>query len=184
MSKKEIGLTKQQMGAIGEFQVAIKLMEHGWDAFLANMSINNCMSYDVICVNPDGKKELMQVKTSIEKSFSIGLSIEETQGDTLEKKIVGAWVFVHIEKDDEGNFSYNYYILSRSEMIELSREAHKWYINDFKPTYRTKDINQKSPAAISLKWLKAEGEKDDSHHYAFINPIKESAQDRWNKIFE
>lgn len=182
---KDIGLTKAQMGAIGEFQVATKLLEHGWDAFLANMSINNCMSYDVICVDNKGRKALVQVKSSVENSFPIGMSIEKTQDkNILEEKIVGAWVFVHIEKNDKDTFSYHYYILSKSEMIQLIQESHRWYINDYKPSYRKKAISQKSPAAISLKWLKSEGEEDDSHHYAFTNPLKESAQDKWEKIFE
>ena len=46
-------LSKNQKGAIGEHLVASKLLEQGLDVFMANMSINNSKSYDLLAVVPD-----------------------------------------------------------------------------------------------------------------------------------
>ena len=65
-------LSKNQKGAIGEHLVASKLLEQGLDVFMANMSINNSKSYDLLAVVPDTlNTHFIQVKFNSTKYFGV-----------------------------------------------------------------------------------------------------------------
>lgn len=169
-------LSKSQKGAIGEHLVASKLLEYGLDVFMANMSINNTKSYDLLAVIPDTLKTyFIQVKFNSTGYFNAGMNIEQVlDKNYLSSRIVGPWIFVDGSQDDK----YDYYILSREEVIDLLYQGHDWYWNGYT---RSKEISSKSPAGFKLKWLKGESEDAIKNHIAFSNPIT-NAKDRWDKI--
>lgn len=73
-------LSKAQIGTIGENMVAVRLLQNGWDAILANQSINNCYSYDIVCVDPEtGNTALVQVKTSFGDNIPVGMTLGVAQ---------------------------------------------------------------------------------------------------------
>lgn len=172
---------KAQLGAIGEHLVAIELLKKGWDAILANMSINNVASYDIVCVNPEtGKTALVQVKTSIGTNIPVGFSLENAITSFLDTKIVGPWVFVYIDKDEQARF----FVLSRNETIKLINDSNDWYRNQWKDTYRKNPVNPKNPVGITINWLEGKGEPDNYKHYAFVSPLADTSENKWNKIWE
>lgn len=169
-------LSKNQKGAIGEHLVAAKLLEQGFDVFMANMSINNSKAYDILAVIPDNLiTHFIQVKFNSTKFFNAGMTIEQCLDyDYLSQRIVGPWIFVDGSQKDK----YDFYILTRQEVIDLLYQAHDWYCNHF---YRTKDISSKSPAGFKLKWLQGLSEDATNNHEKFVNSIA-NAKDRWDKI--
>lgn len=179
-------LSKAHLGAIGENMVAVRLLQNGLDAILANQSINNCQSYDLICVDPQtGKTQLVQVKTSVEKNIPIGMKLHECTLEYLEKKIIGPWVFVHVIGEGE-NMTFQFYLLTRREIIKLIYESNDWYVNKWHRNGR--EIDLKSPCAIKTSWLEGNGEVENNKHEGFKNPIKSCLVDSntvlWNKIME
>lgn len=179
-------LRKSQLCAIGENMVAVKLLQNGLDAIVANQSINNCQSYDLICVDPDtGKAQLVQVKTSVEKNIPIGMSLGDCTLEKLEKKIVGPWVFVHVIGENE-NMDFEYYLLSRKEVIQLIYESNYWYLNKWHRNGR--HVNLKSPCGLDISWLNGQNVEKDPKHEAFHNPISpclvDSKSVKWKKIME
>lgn len=179
-------LSKAHLGAIGENMVAVRLLQNGLDAILANLSINNCQSYDLICVDPEtGKTQLVQVKTGVESNIPVGMKLRECTMDNLEKKIVGPWVFVHVTGESE-NMVFQFYLLTRKEVIKLIFESNDWYLNKWHRNGRT--INLNNPCAVKTLWLEGKGEDDNAKHEAFHNPISSCLVDSvtvsWNKIME
>lgn len=171
-----INLSKNQKGAIGEHLVAAKLLEQGLDVFMANMSINNSKSYDLLAVVPDTlRTHFIQVKFNCTKYFNAGMTIAQARNkDFLKEHIVGPWVFV----DGSDSKKYEYYVLTADETIELLYQAHEWYWTKYN---RKKEISDKSPAGFKLSWLKGESENSTTYHEGFINPIT-NAKERWDKI--
>lgn len=169
-------LSKNQKGAIGEHLVAAKLLEQGFDVFMANMSINNAKAYDILAVIPDNlTTHFIQVKFNSTKFFNAGMTIGQCLDyDYLSQRIVGPWIFVDGSQKDK----YDFYILTRQEVIDLLYQAHDWYWNHF---YRTKVISSKGPAGFKLKWLQGLSEVATNNHEEFVNPIA-NAKDRWDKI--
>ena len=169
-------LSKNQKGAIGEHLVASKLLEQGLDVFMANMSINNSKSYDLLAVVPDTlNTHFIQVKFNSTKYFNAGMSIEQSLNrEYLSKHIVGPWIFV----DASLSGTYDFYILTKQEVMDLLYQAHDWYWNHY---HRTKEISPKSPAGFKLKWLRGESEESTNYHDAFANPIT-NAKDKWDMI--
>ena len=48
-----------------------------------------------------------------------------------------------------------------------------------------KEISEKSPAGIDVKWLMGEDEHETNRHKAFANPLKGvSCEDCWENIWE
>lgn len=79
-------------------------------------------------------------------------------------------------------WKFRYFILSRSQFIELLHSAHVWYKYDW---YREKEISEKSPAGIDVKWLMGEDEPETKRHKAFVNPLKGvSCEDCWENIWK
>lgn len=174
-------LNKAQLGVIGEHLVAIELLKRGWDAILANMSINNIASYDIVCVDPStNKTALIQVKTSIGTNIPVGFCLDNAITSFLETKIVGPWVFVYIDKDELPHF----YILSASETIKLINDSNEWYRYQWKDSYRKNPVNPKNPVGVTINWLEGKGEPDNKRHYSFVNPLVETSENKWNKIWE
>ena len=78
---------KARLGAIGEHMVLMKLMEQGYDAFNANITIKNYKSIDLVVLNSDipespeerwkTKSALIQVKTRVQSNIPAGFSIEQ-----------------------------------------------------------------------------------------------------------
>jgi len=179
-------LRKSQLCAIGENMVAVKLLQNGLDAIVANQSINNCQSYDLICVDPEtGKTKLVQVKTSVENNIPVGLSLGDCTQEILEKKIVGPWVFVHVTEANN-DLDFQFYLLTRKEVIKLIYESNYWYLNKWHRNGRL--INLKSPCGVYVSWLNGGCEKKDSKHDAFHNPISSCLVDSktvtWKKIMD
>lgn len=176
-------ITKAQLGAIGEMRVASMLMQKGWDAFIANMTINNNAKYDLICVNPNtSERVLIQVKTSIRSSFPVGLSLGDAASPVLEEKIVGPWIFVYAQGEGT-DMTFKYFILSRSQMIMLTRESNDWYINKW---HRDKPVNLNNPCALKLAWLSKGYDKSserNSRYEAFVNPLVTSSENQWDSIW-
>ena len=178
-------LSKAQLGAIGENMVAVRMLQNGWDAIAANQSINNCQSYDIICVDPaTGKTVLVQVKTSVGSNIPVGMKLKNCTKEKLEKKIVGPWVFVHVSGEGE-KMEFKFYILSRQEIIKLIYESNDWYVNKWYRNGRT--INLESACGVKMSWLEGKGEEKNEKHEAFINPLSCSSIDSkvtWKKIME
>lgn len=177
-------INKSLLGAIGENMVQTKLMQLGFNAINTNTIRANCENIDLICFQP-GRKDTVciQVKTCQGNNFPIGLTLAQCTKENLENKIQGPWVFVHVT--GEGlNMEFQYYILTREEMISLTYESNNWYINNWKPTYRLKPVNLNNACGIKLTWLEAQGENDNYKHQAFSNPLKISAQNQWHKIID
>ena len=176
--------SKANLGTIGEFMAAANIMAHGHDAILANMTINNIASYDLICRNyKNGQVALAQVKTSFENDFPIGLKLSNGSDDeTLNKKIIGPWIFVQVDnKQEETKFSF--YILSRKEMIELTKLSNDWYVNHWN---REKPVNGNNPVGLRLSWINGEDvtEKPGKHE-VFNNPLKfHESENNWDKLWE
>lgn len=178
-------IRKAQLGAIGENMVAVRLLQNGWDAISANQSINNCQSYDIICVDSAiGKTSLVQVKTSYNDNIPVGMRLEDCTIEKLEKKIIGPWVFVRVAGEGEA-MTFKFYILSRKEIIRLIYESNDWYVNKWHREGRT--INLKSACGVKVSWLEGNGEIENDKHEAFMNPLKGNSIDSivtWRKIFE
>lgn len=176
-------LDKALLGAIGENMTATQLLLRGWNAINANLSIPNCKSFDIVCIHPDYKQSaLVQVKTSVGKSFPVNVTIDEARNiDKLKEKIVGPYVFVYVY-GDSANPSFKYFILSPTQVIMLLKASHDWYIDSWDRGDRQIKLN--SPAALSLKWLQGDGGKENKRHPAFNNPLTESSENRWDNIWK
>lgn len=175
-------LNKKQLGAIGENLVQTKLMQLGLNVVNANIIRPDYEAIDLICSLPGSKNAAcIQVKTCRDSNFPIGMTLGKCTEDYLKEKIKGPWVFVHVSGEGV-KMEFRYYILTREEMIALSSESNFWYVNRWKTTYRSKPVNLKNACGLELKWLMGKGEEDNYKHEAFINPIKVSAENRWDKI--
>lgn len=176
--------TKAQLGTIGEHLVALEILAKGWDAILANMSINNIQSYDIVCIKPGTvKTKLIQVKTSVGNNIPIGMKLKNAVTEVLKEKIVGPWVFVFLEKIQD-EYQPHFFVLSRSEVIRLINDTNHWYMHEWKDTYRKKPVSEESTCGICIKWLQGKGEEENYKHNAMKNPLSETSENQWNKIWE
>ena len=128
-------------GLAGEYMVAGIMNMKGW---VASLTLKNYPSVDIFGQNPrTGQNVSIQVKTSRETSFNIGLN-HNTRSDIYDR-VKGPFVFVHIGPKEE----VTYYILSRDEYIDLVITTDDAYFN--RP--RKQPIKDTYPIAISLKDL-------------------------------
>ncbi len=177
---------KARLGAIGENNVVSKIMEHGWDAFNANVTIKNYKSIDLMCVKKDKQSwkpmvSFVQVKTSTQKNIPIGFTIEDCLNDTLEKNVMGPYVFVYADNSKQP-WSFRYFILSRKQFIELARQAHEYYVKGY---LREKELNLKAPAGLNLRWLEGLSDEATTRHIAFNNPLQGvSCENKWENIWD
>ena len=174
---------KSRLGAIGEHMVTAQLVMHDCCVFNANASMNNMPAFDLICVDKNCRTALVQVKTTVEKSFPVGFSLKVAENmQEIEKRIVGPWVFVKMNQEG-AEPHFDYYILSRSEVIDLIWESNNWYMH--KVDRGGKTLNDSAVCAIMLEWLNGKDyTAPRSKAETFINPLKGvSAKDRWDKIW-
>ena len=203
MNQKTKQSEKARLGAIGENLVVTKLMQQGWDAFNANCTIKNFRSIDIICIdgNSTDPKEfwkpnmaLVQVKTSFQQNIPVGFTISQClDKEYLEKNVMGPYVFVSAKKNNEDTYSFKYFILSRSMLINLLYEAHKHYIYEYNRIVdQEKQTNNEyingikvsSPAGLFVRWLMGESDKQTSYKSEFRNPLNGiSCEDEWNNIW-
>lgn len=173
------GLSKSELGTLGENIVLDLLQKYGFEVINANTIHNNYKSIDLVCTNPNNHQSVgIQVKTSFDHNIPIGISLGNCVREELEKKIIGPWVFIHIEKDG----SLRFFVLSREEMISLAHESNDWYINKWKPTFRKETVKLTNACGLCIKWLEGKGDEENDKHFAFINPLKDTTEKRWDKI--
>ena len=184
---------KARLGSIGENLVVAKLMQQGWDAFNANCTIKNYKSIDIVCLNTDLKESdelwwkpktsLVQVKTSVQNNIPAGFSIQETlDKDYLQQMVKGPYVFVSAKQNDYG-YTFRYFIISRTQFIDLLYKAHRYYVNVL---HQDDKIELSAPACISISWLEGKPEFSSRNHAHFGNPLTETekCEDKWENIWE
>ena len=184
---------KARIGAIGENMVISKLMQFGWDAFNVNGSIKNFKSIDIVCLNsklPESaaqqwkpKTSLIQVKTSVQKNITAGFSIGDClDKEKLESEVKGPYVFLKVEPSESGDWEFRYFILSRTQFIDLLYASNQWYFNDWE---REKEISKTSPAGLEVDWLIGKDVEENKRHKSFANPLKgSSCEDCWENIWK
>ena len=171
-----------RIGAIGEHMVMVQLFLQGWDAYNANASVTNREKIDIICIRDIESTSLVQVKTSYQSSFPIGMTLEQAQDRKyLEEHIIGPWVFVRAT--GKGcNTRFRYYVLSREQVTDLIYKSNDWYLNQVQ---RSKPVNKKSLCAIMEAWLTGNDYKAPRLNApVFENPLKGcTAEGAWNNIW-
>lgn len=189
-------LSRQVKGAIGEHYVIMRLLARGYNASNINFTVKNAKSADILC----GDKSLntikpIQVKTSFDKSrsFNTGLThgdfctndiFDETKSmQALEKKIVGPWIFVNVDTSTEIP-TFRTFILTQEQVIKLTYESEKWYIND---VHRVKKLQPTGTVALSLEWLEGKDSKaiktGKRQRERFNNPYDEGAfEEQWKNL--
>ena len=173
------GLDKSNLGTFGETLVLEKLKAMDFDVVNANTIQSNYKYIDLFCTNPKNHQTIgIQVKTSFDTNIPIGITLEKCVRENLEKRILGPWVFVHIDKDG----ILHCYILTREEMISLAHESNDWYVNKWKTSYRKEPVKPSNACGLYVKWIDGEGEENNDRHYEFVNPLTEKSEDRWDKI--
>lgn len=195
---------KARLGAIGENNVVSILMQHDWDAFNANHTIKNYKSIDIICLNTEPCVKniswkpdiaLIQVKTSVQSNIPIGFTVGQCLDKSyLEQNVKGPYVFVLAKQTSKYEYAFRYFILSRSNFIELAYQSHQYYIYGYKrvankqPLYnehRKNGVNLHSLAGFKLSWLQGLSEKATENHIAFNNPLAGvSCEDEWQNIWK
>ena len=191
--KSEKQAEKARLGSMGENLVVAKLMQHGWDAFNANCSIKNFKSIDIVCLDsstPESpeqwwkpKTSLIQVKTSVENNITTGFSLKEAiDKDYLWKMVKGPYVFVSAKKDKETDtYSFRYFIIPRSLLVELLYQAHYYYVKVF---HKNDNLVLNTPAGITISWLEGNPEFSSRNKAHFGNPITEKCEDKWDNIWK
>ena len=190
--KQKIDQTrKARVGAIGENLVVAKLMQHGWDAFNANCTIKNYKSIDIVCLNADLKESdelwwkprtsLVQVKTSVQNNIPAGFSIQEALNkDYLQQMVKGPYVFVSA-KPIENGYAFRYFIISRTQFIDLLYVAHQYYVNVL---HQNDKIELSAPSGLTISWLEGKPEFSSRNQTDFGNPLSESCEDKWENIWK
>ncbi|WP_337625795.1 hypothetical protein [Phocaeicola sp.] len=175
---------KKQLGDIGESIVQTKLMQLGLNVINANTIKYNYEAIDLICTYPEtGQTIGIQVKTCRENNFPIGITLGNCIKTNLQKQIHGPWIFVYTA--GEGlEMTFRFFILSRQEMIDLANKSNDWYVNQWKPAFRRHSVNLNNACSIKLRWLEGHSEDENEKHQAFINPLTQSTENKWNKIIE
>lgn len=170
-----------QIGLIGETAVKLKLLEMGWNAINLNDALPNFKGADLICIK-DGKTQTIQVKTcqlqSNNPNIHTGI-VSDHLGNikNLEEKVIGPWVFVHLRGKGTST-TYQFYILTRQEVIDLIRSSNEWYID------RKEDTGKDIPIGLYLSWIRGIDYRPDAKDYhAYKSIIKEDPEDKWEKIW-
>ncbi|MBO5134628.1 MAG: hypothetical protein J6C15_05690 [Bacteroidaceae bacterium] len=175
-------ISNKQLGQVGETAVALELLKKGFDVININCTYTNYQKADLICMNPtNGNCVMVQVKTGTTKNILTGF-VSELNGTIpyIEESIIGPWVFVKTDKDDLSKFEF--YILTREEIIELITTSNKWYVTEW-----NRKLQKKPIVGVDISWLKGEGIKaTESHmkiqHGEYKNPLGHNSLNRWDKI--
>lgn len=175
-------VSNTQLGAIGETAVMLELLKMGFDVININNSYNNYRKADLICMSPNNEKSVkIQVKTGTTNNILTGF-VSELDGTIpkIEENIIGPWVFVKIDKDNLSK--YEFYILTKEEVLTLITTSNKWYV-----TYWNRKLKSKPIVGINVNWLEGEGEEESKTHLTkkhkkYINPLGHNSKDNWEKI--
>jgi len=175
-----ITLDNQSKGAIGEHYVLMRMLAKGYAAANANMSVGNSKFFDIFCSTHDLKKmTAVQVKSSFDKSrsFNIGLTHKDflTNGifddtkamQSLERKIRCAWIFVDVQTSDTIP-QFRLFILTREQVIKLSFESEKWYVND---VLHKAPLKETGNVALALGWIEGYDTQATTTRRFFKNPF-------------
>ena len=188
-TKKNEQASKARIGSIGENLVVTQLMRQGWDAFNANCNIKNYKAIDVICIDSDSSESkekwwkpkiaLVQVKTCFQNNIPAGFTIEQTlDKDYLNKMVKGPYVFVYVQQEN-GNYSFRYFVISRKQFIELIHCAHVFYDKIHNGTEK-----KTAPAGLFVSWLEGKPLFAPKTPVDFGNPLKETCENKWENIWE
>lgn len=173
-----IDLPTYVLGAIGEHQTLSRLLLLRYSAAITNLSVENAESTDILCRDSKGRFCAIQVKTTTKDNWITGISHKEFFDDNgqidlvkgrkfLENKIVGPWVFVHV-----GGSSvfpeFNFFVLSRSEVIELIFSNEKWYLTGYN---RKKPLKGSGPICLYADWFRGKGVQANRNHIEWVNPF-------------
>ncbi len=192
-----MGLSKNTIGAIGENFAINELLRRGWHVANLNSVVMNVKSVDLVAIKMDKntfnhKSVLIQVKTLIQHkneniNFPTGFDLEQAANeDYLKNNIRGPYVFIvakNVESEDPNNPPvFEYYIVSRTQMIKLLYDSNQWYLKKDRGgrQIKTKGVT----AGITLKWLRGEGEPAKGNGKEFQNPLsnQESCLNNWKNI--
>lgn len=186
-------ITNQNKGAIGEYIVLSRLLLLGYDAAIANFTVNNVNGYDIFCRNNDtGMIKTIQVKTTTEGVFHVGMShapffnsedkVDMMQGRRfVERKIDSSWIFVDVLGTDL-HPDFRFFILSRKQIIDLILASEEWYLTGYQ---RNRPLSKNGNILIPCSWLEGKGVTASSKHVEFVNPLASAQlEDEWNNIWK
>ena len=143
-------ISKLMTGLAGEYMVAAKMNLRGW---VASLTLKNYPGIDIFGMNPQSGQNIgIQVKSCWDSNFFVG--VRHSERGSLEEKIQGPFVFVHIDSVDRASF----FILSKIDFINIVNTTDDAYF--FKP--RVKPIKPDYPIALSLKDLQPFKDKWDN----------------------
>lgn len=179
------------LGAVGEHQTLSRLLLLGYQAAITNLSVENAANTDILCRDDKGRFAAIQVKTTAKDSFFTGIhhrefydasgNIDMAKGRKfLESKIVGPWVMV--QKSGPDNLpSFKFFVLSRSQMIELIYSNEEWYLKGFN---RTRLPQSSGSINIYAVWLLGKGIPANSNHIEWVNPLANDIfEDAWHHLW-
>lgn len=176
-------ISNQMLCSIGEGLVSAQLLAHGWPTANLNNTIQNFKGIDLFCQKGSTSPSVtgIQVKTTMKDGFLTGFSVGDAADlDILNKRIIGPWVFVHIKSLIP--LTADYYILTRSQVIDLLYKSDYWYL--YERDRQVTDSLKKSPAAIKLSWLKGAGSTSKKAQTPFINPYPNNIfLNNWENIW-
>ena len=176
-------MNSQQISRIGETAVMLELLKMGYDVINLNSSYSNYPKADLICINPDnGKSTMIQVKTGTTKNILVGFTSEDDGSiKDIEKKINGPWIFVKTDKEKASE--YEFYILTKEEILELITTSNKWYVTQW-----NRRLNSNPIIGVDIAWLEGKNVEASPSHYKiqhpeYKNPLNGiTTKDCWNKI--
>ena len=176
-------ISSQILCAIGENLASAQLLAHNWPTANVNRSIPNFKGIDLYCQKDPNSVEVIgvQVKTVYVNSAMCGISCGVAANiSELQKHIVGPWIFVHIK--NLVPLDVDYYILSRTQIINLLYETHKWYLYNYKRQPSQSLID--SPSALKIKWLQGDDDNSPLANIPFKNPYpKNIFLDNWDNLW-
>lgn len=164
-----------------------------YSAAITNLSVENAESTDILCRDSKGRFCAIQVKTTTKDNWITGISHKEFFDDNgqidlvkgrkfLENKIVGPWVFVHV-----GGSSvfpeFNFFVLSRSEVIELIFSNEKWYLTGYN---RKKPLKGSGPICLYADWFRGKGVQANRNHIEWVNPFNSTDykfEEAWHNLW-
>ena len=173
-------LSSQQLGKLGETAVTLELMKRGYDVINLNDSIKNFQHADLLCVcGSTGKMQRIQVKTGSTKNIQCGLtSTPDGVIDDLDGKVVCPWVFVYATPQGKDDYSFEFYVLTRDEVLNLIKSSNDWYANQW-----SRKLKHDIRVGVDVKWLDAKGSSDSPGlHPAYNSSLTASSKDRWDII--
>lgn len=181
------------LGAIGEHQTLSRLLRLGYSAAITNLSVENTESTDILCRNNKGHFCAIQVKTTFEDNWKTGIYHKEFFDDNgqidlakgrnfLEKKIVGPWVFVQVGGSSV-HPTFKFFILSRSEVIEIIYSNEEWYLTGFN---RKRPLKCSGPICLYEAWFHGLGIPANNNHIEWANPFPATNfqfEDAWHNLW-